>query len=308
MDKFLKDLEVRNYSPETLRKYAHCLRRFLAWLTDKKILDLKKVGRVELRNYAETLKDNPKFSLHHVGANIRAIKCFFKFLRKTGVTFYDFSVVLKEPRLSGQLPKEPLTLKEVEAMLEAPDMRTEFGVRDRAILETFYSCGLRVSEMARLGMVDLNLEDGLLFVRMGKGQKDRVVPLGTHACFFIQNYLDVRSRLMARNLTITDRLWVNRWGKPLEKADINRMVRLYAKKQGLGKQVTPHSFRRTLAVELIRNQCDFLSVKSILGHSKSETTLRYCVLSGVELKDALRESHPRYDGEADTKPEIKSRY
>jgi integrase/recombinase XerD len=100
----------------------------------------------------------------------------------------------------------------------------------------------------------------------------------------------------------TQRVWINRRGKPLEKIDISWMVRAYRKKAGIEKQVTPHSFRRTLAVELIRNQCDFLSVKSILGHSKSETTLRYCALSGVDLKDALKKSHPRYEGEPDEDP------
>ena len=307
---FLRDLEIRNYSSESIRKYAHCVKVFLEYLTKRKIGDLRKVGREELRDYAETLMNNPDFSLHHVGSNIRAIKCFFRYLKKTDVVLYDFSVILKEPRMDKQLPKAPLTAKEVESILEAPYMRNEIGLRDRAILETFCSTGLRVSEMAHLSLLDLNLEEGLLFVRQGKGKKDRVVPLGKHACFFIEAYMKVRILLLKRKPgMITDRLWVNRWGTPLETVDVGRVVRIHGQKAGITKAVTPHSFRRTLAVELIRNECDFLSVKEILGHVKSETTLRYCALSGVDLQDAHKKSHPRYEvDEVVEKPEIKSIY
>jgi integrase/recombinase XerD len=140
-----------------------------------------------------------------------------------------------------------------------------------------------------------------------------VVPLGKHACFFIKAYLEgprafFLSKAGNKQGANTPRVWVNKWGRPLLKADILWMVRTCRKKAGIEKQVTPHSFRRTLAVELIRNECDFLSVKSILGHSKSSTTLRYCALSGVDLKDAVKRCHPRYEfqGPEDVIPEIKS--
>jgi integrase/recombinase XerD len=185
-------------------------------------------------------------------------------------------------------------------MLEAPDLRTELGIRDRAILETFCSTGIRLQEMSRLGLLELDLENGYLSVMEGKGKKDRTVPLGKHACFFIQTYLEVsRGRLLAKDrhpgVLRTNRVWISKRGKPLGKMEIGWMVRHYRKQAGIEKQVTAHSFRRTLAVELIRNQCDFLVVKNILGHSRCATTLRYCALSGADRKDAMQKCHPRFD-------------
>lgn len=310
---FLKDMEVRNYSPLSVLKYARCLRIFFDHLKQKGISDLRKVGRDELRGYSEALGSKDEYSPSYKGSNIRAVKLFFKYLKKTNVVMYDFGVILKEPKMPKALPKEPLTTSEVKAMLEAPDLRTELGIRDRAILETFYSSGIRVQEMSQLTLLDLDLKDGYLFVREGKGKKDRVVPLGKHACFFIQTYLETSrphytEKLNEPKTVKTNRLWVNKYGKPLRKGDIVVMVRKYRNQTWITKQVTAHSFRRTLAVELIRNECDFLSVKNILGHSLSRTTLKYCALSGVELKDALKKCHPRYDLQEpeDVIPQIKS--
>jgi integrase/recombinase XerD len=274
------------------------LGKFLAWLRGKGIADLKKVGKAELKDYAQAVSDKLEISVSYVCANIRAVKLFFRYLKKTNVVLYDFSVVLKEPKQPKILPKEPLTDQAVRQMLEAPDLRTPLGIRDRAILETFYSTGIRLQEMVNLTLLDLDLEKGFLFVREGKWKKDRMVPLGKYACLFIKTYLEgSRNLLLAKNkqpLAVkTNRVWIGRRGIPLEKMDIGFMVRHYRKKAGIEKEVTPHSFRRTLAVELIRNECDFLAVKEILGHSKSETTLRYCALSGVDLREALRKCHPR---------------
>ena len=305
---FVKDLEVRNYSPESIRKYAHCVKVFFGFLAGR--TDLRKVGKVELNAYLEALSRNPNYSVHHVAANVRAVKCFFRYLKKAQVVLHDFSSVLVEPKKPKALPKEPLSSKEVKLMLEAPDLRKPLGIRDRAILETFYSSGIRANEMCCLTLLDVDLENGLLFIREGKGKKDRMVPLGKHACYFIKAYLEmVRPGMLAKGKAPlkTNRLWISRKGNAISKSEITFLVRGYRLKAGIEKQVTAHSFRRTLAVELIRNECDFLAVKEILGHSRSETTLRYCALSGVELKEVLKKCHPRYDtSEVDAKPHITS--
>jgi integrase/recombinase XerD len=295
---FLKDMEVRNYSLASILKYGHCVRLFLGYLHQKGLSDIRKVGKQELIRYVAHLR-GLDYSVEYVCSNIRAVKVFFRYLKKTGLVFFDFSTALKEPKIPYQLPKEPLTPSDVKKMLEAPDLRTACGVRDRAILETFYSTGVRLNEMVHLTLLDLDLETGYLTVMEGKGRKDRTVPLGKHACFFIQNYLEtVRPLWVNRALgaeTKTNRVWLGRRGKPLDKYCMGWMVKKYGKGAGIEKPVTPHVFRRTLAVQLIQNQADFLTVKDILGHSKSSTTLKYCALSGVELKDALRKCHPRFD-------------
>lgn len=305
---FIKDLEVLNYSPSSIRRYRPCIELFLRYLERKKVKGLRSVGREVLTAYYLNLRKNPKYSLSSVAVNIRAIHVFFKYLKKMNVVFYDFSAFIKEPKIPRQLPKEPLTLEEVKAMLEGPDLRTELGVRDRAILETFYSSGIRAKEMTFLKLTDLDLEKGYLFIQEGKGKKDRTVPLGKHACFFIKTYLEAVRPLLAQNSrSKLDYLWLNHKGGHFVECDVIRTVRMIRLKVGLQKQITPHSFRRTLAVELIRNECDFLSVKEILGHSRNETTLRYCALSGVDLKEAVEKCHPRYGViPDDATPRIKS--
>lgn len=311
-DGFLKDMEVLNYSPYSVLKYGHCVKMFLAFLEEKGVTDLRNVGRDLLLEYRQRLQLNTTYSPSYVGSNIRAIKLFFKFLMKTGVILYNFAVILKEPKMPKALPKEPLTATEVKAMLNAPDLRTELGIRDRAIMETFYSSGLRVQEMSRLKLTDLNVEEGFLFVREGKGKKDRYVPLGEHACFFIKTYLEkvrpvleskakgIRLKPEDKVITLkTNQLWLTRNGQPIRKMDLVNMISKHRKRAGITKQVTAHSFRRTMAVELIRNDADFLTVKAILGHSQSSVTLRYLALSGVELTEALKKSHPRYDLDKD---------
>ena len=305
---FIKDMQVHNYSPTTIAKYAYCARMFIAYLEGKGIEDIRKVGKEELKSFNLSIVRNPKYSMPYVASIVRAIKCFFKYLKKTGAILYDFSIALREPKKEATLPKEPLTPKEVKALLDAPDLRTPMGLRDRAIMEMFYSTGIRVQEASNLTLLDLDLDGGYLTVRLGKGRKDRVVPMGKHACSFIHEYLtNVRSIFLKNNKSEerTNRVWIGRLGNPLTKGDLIRVVRLYKSKVGIKKQVTPHSFRRTLAVELIRNECDFLTVKSILGHSKSETTLQYCALAGEELKDALKRCHPRFNAqEGDIRPSI----
>jgi integrase/recombinase XerD len=296
---FLKDLAVLNYSPSSIRKYERCVRMFLDWLRKKGVTSIKRVGNEELRDYVDVVRQNPKYSIHYVASNVIAIKLFFRYLKKNNDILHDFSAALKIPDTKKLLPKPPLTPEEVEKMLGAPDLRTPLGMRDKAIIETFYSCGLRVMEMANLSLKDLDLVNGFLFVREGKGRVDRMLPIGKHAIFFIQEYLwKVRPLLIEkgkRKDVAADALWLNRRGLPLTKGDILFMVRYLRKKVGLQKQITPHSFRRTLGVEMIRNGADFLTVKDMLGHHSSHVTMRYLTLSGVDLTEALQKCHPRYD-------------
>jgi integrase/recombinase XerD len=315
-DGFLKDLAVLNYSPTSVLKYERCVRLFLDWLRKRGVTSIKRVGNEELRDYVDAVRQNPKYSIHYVASNIIAVKLFFRYLKKNNDILYDFSVALKIPDTKKLLPKPPLTPEEVEKMLGAPDLRSPLGMRDRAIIETFYSCGLRVMEMANLSLKDIDMVNGFLFVREGKGRVDRMLPLGQHAIFFIEEYLSkVRPILVGKGrqkgATDSDALWLNRRGLPLTKGDILFMVRYLRKKVGLQKQITPHSFRRTLGVEMIRNGADFLTVKDMLGHRSSHVTMRYLTLSGVDLTEALQKCHPRYEESKSTlldiaEPDIKS--
>ncbi len=299
-DGFLKDMEVHNYSPLSIAKYQRCVRMFLDWLKAKGIASITKVDGQVLKDYYDVLSQNPKFSVHYVVANVNVLKRFFGYLVKNGDILYDFSTVLKAPNTKNILPLQPLTQEEVTKMLGAPDLRTPLGIRDKALLETFYSCGIRVSEAASLEIRDLDLARGFLFIRDGKGRKDRVVPLGQHAIFFINTYLERVRPLLAEKQTkkggpVSDRLWLNRRGLPVVKQDIIFMVRYLRKKVGIEKQVSPHSFRRTVGVQMIRNGADFLAVKELLGHSQNQSTIRYLTLSGVDLTEALKKCHPRYE-------------
>jgi len=318
---FTRELEIRNYSSMSILKYAGCIRVFFNFIKSRGINDLKYVGLDDLKEYRNYLSLKTGYSLSYICANIQALKLFWKFLFKTKMVRSDYTAVLIEPKIPRALPQAPLTPTEIKKMLEAPDIHSKLGIRDKAILETFYRTGIRVKEMSLLILSDLDLDNGFLFVRHGKGGKDRVVPLGQYACLVIKNYLTAARPLLAgesktimnkegkpRATLLTTRLWLNRYGKPLHKGDIVILVRKYRNKAGITKQVTAHSFRRTLAVELVRNECDFITVKNILGHSMSRTTLRYCALSVTELKNALSKCHPRHELEIsdDSKLIIKS--
>lgn len=188
------------------------------------------------------------------------------------------------------LPRDILRMEEVRRLLEAPDTRTTEGVRDRAVIELLYSTGLRRGEAARLELGDVDLSGARVFVREGKGKKDRVAPLGRIAAEWLRRYLTkIRPRLVTRP---TERIWIDDDGEPMDAPALGRLLSRHAKKSGIGREITPHTLRHTFATHMIDGGAPVAAVQRILGHSSIRTTQIYTRVTIRSLRDIYRRTHP----------------
>jgi integrase/recombinase XerD len=294
---FTEHMKVKNYSPATMESYGHGLKAFLAHLESLGISDIKSVSRNILDDYQLKLAENSKgYTTATLSLKLRSVKRFFEHLEDSGTILVSPAGHLKEPKRIRTLPRCILTRDEARKILDAPNLSTLIGIRDRAVLEVFYSTGIRLEEMMRLTIFDCDLQGGLLRVNKGKFAKDRVVPLGKHAVRFIKEYITkVRPHFTKRVWsTRGDRvLFLNKYGSPLSKQVTAIMVRGHAKAAGINKKVTAHVFRHTFATELVKNGADITAVQRMLGHSDLSVTHIYTRVAGTEVKKTHSQSHPR---------------
>ena len=220
------------------------------------------------------------------------LQVFYRYLVKTGQ-------VLSNPAESIRLPKEPrklpavvLTPKEMKRLLAQPDILTVLGFRDRTMYEVLYSTGIRIGELIHLRVQDISFSDGMLFVQSGKGGKDRVVPLGKAACRFLVEYIK-NIRPMFREASATDALFFNKQGRLHKKYGIWIKLRVYAMRAGIKKRITVHTFRHTLATEMLKHGADLRQIQELLGHTNLRTTQLYTQIVKGELKRVQEQCHPR---------------
>jgi site-specific recombinase XerD len=296
VENWLQNLEVQNFSVATRALYQDQLHAFTQFLERRAIQDVRRVNKTLLQDYYLSLlqhTDPRPYSVSTLAVKVRAVKSLFKFLTESRVLIVDVSEVLKEPKVT-RLPRGILTVAEVVRLLDCPDLSTVEGVRDRAILETLYSSGIRLGELVRLTLLDLNLSDGLLTVREGKGGKDRMVPVGAVAVKFLTAYLvQARPELLTRSHGKKNeaRLWLNRWGSPLSGMLIQRMVLGYG--AVIGKPLTPHTLRHSCATHLLNNGANLRLVQELLGHVRTSTTQLYTRVTLAEVKQTHAAKHPR---------------
>jgi integrase/recombinase XerD len=242
--------------------------------------------------YAQRKKDGkPLSSGAHKNAVI-AIKSFFHFLYRRGYLLADPAAAVEYPRIERRLPRTILTRDEAVRILEAAKGRTPRVLRDRAILETFYATGIRVSELANLTPDDVDTEERILRVVLGKGRKDRNVPLTRAAAAAIEHYLlHARAQLVgkknARFLFLANR------GGRMDASTLNKLVQEWAKKARVKKRVTCHTFRHSVATHLLRGHADIRHIQALLGHASLQTTERYTHVEISDLQEVLRRAHPR---------------
>jgi len=303
---YSEHLKIRNYAPSSIGHYTQHLHGFFAWLTENTIRDVKKITRGLLTDWQATITARPDYAAATVAMKVRAVKRFFAYLEETNHILINPAEYLKEPKKETRLPRTVLTDREVRKILEQPNLSTLTGIRDRTILEVFYSTGLRLEELIALTIYDADLQGGLLRVNKGKGAKDRVIPLGKHASAFLKEYSSrVRPRLTSNNKP-SRTLFVNRAGHPVSRQVIELMVRTCAHKAGSAKKVTPHVFRHSFATALVRNGADITAVQKMLGHATLKVTQLYTKVAGVEVKKTHAASHPREKDKADdATPRIK---
>lgn len=295
---FTGHLKVKNYSPRSIEAYSYHLQRFFEYLAENKITDIKRVSRDVLKTYQLRItetggKRGNRYTVGTISIKIRSVKRFFQYLEETNCILINPAENIKEPKKETRLPRVVLTESEARKILEQPNLSTMTGIRDRAILEVFYSTGVRLEELINLTIYDPDLQGGMLRVNKGKYAKDRVIPLGRHAVKFLKEYIShVRPTHTKTNKAIRT-LFISRFGVPVSKQTVEIMVRQYTRQAGIQKRVTPHVFRHTFATELVRNGADITAVKKMLGHASLSATHIYTKVANRDVKKTHGKSHPR---------------
>ncbi|HEY8344494.1 MAG TPA: site-specific tyrosine recombinase XerD [Bacillota bacterium] len=291
---FINYLSVeRGLAPNTLESYGRDLNQYLTYLKEKKGLksaaELSSTTQATVAGYLLSLQAKGR-ATSTISRSLAAIKSFYHFLAREMLIPRDPTANLEAPKQEKRLPKV-LSVEDVLKLLEQPDLKTPAGIRDRAMLEVLYATGLRVSELVSLRLTDLNLEEG--YIRcLGKGSKERIIPLGSVAVKYLQFYLNHARKFLA---TTPDEeiLFLNHHGHGLTRQGFWKIIKKYAEKLGIADQITPHTLRHSFATHLLENGADLRAVQEMLGHVDISTTQIYTHLTRGRLKEVYDKAHPR---------------
>ena len=292
VQQFLDHLKVeRELSPATVAAYGQDLAAFLRFLA-KRGAQIRDVADVQPREIVDHLValTNAKLSARSQARALVALRQFFRFLKAERICAIDPTEDIDLPRFGRKLPQF-LSLDEVERLLAAPDRRTERGVRDTAMLETLYATGLRVSELVRLRLGDVNFDAGYV-VAFGKGRKERLVPIGEVAVASIRTYLETARAAFIRGRA-TDTLFLSPRGRAMTRQGFWKLIGRYAVAAGIRKKISPHKLRHSFATHLLEHGADLRAVQAMLGHADIGTTEIYTHLSRSHLRSVYDKTHPR---------------
>lgn len=290
LEQFLDYVQIeRGLSENTQTAYGDDLRRFIGYLQGRSMRSLNQVERHDILDFLMAEKERG-IGASSLARRFVSIKIFFRYLTDEGLLPDSVAEVMDSPRLWKLLP-ETLTPREVERLLAAPDPVTLLGRRDRAILETFYACGLRVSELCALDLEGLHLDEGYLRC-VGKGNKERIVPLGGAAAAAIQAYLqEVRPELAAADGPRA--LFLTRRGKAFSRKGLWKLIKVHAHRAGITRNVTPHTLRHSFASHLLSNGAPLRMIQEMLGHADIATTQIYTHVDAARLQSVHARYHPR---------------
>ena len=284
----------KNYSPHTLKSYGRDLEEFTRYLepgTAGKIA-LEALDHITIRDFLGHLvgKGNGKRS---VARKLASLRSFFRFLHRRGELESNPAQLVATPRQPVRTPRF-LTIRQMEELLSLPDLSSDRGQRDRAILEVLYGTGIRVGELVSLNLGSPALEEALLRVR-GKGRKERLVPFGRPAAEALREYLPIRNRIVRaqRSTRLTEALFVNLRGGRLSARSVQRILEGYVQQCSVAIVVHPHLLRHTFATHLLNNGADLRSIQELLGHENLSSTQIYTHLSVDELVRIYRSAHPK---------------
>jgi len=245
----------------------------------------------DARAYMALLNEK-QYSKSTIARKLATLRSFYKFLVKRGQIDSNPVEVIRTPKQEKKLPRF-LEYEEVKRLLDTPPLTNWLGARDRAILETLYSTGIRVSELVALNMDDIDFLGEVVHVR-GKGKKERITPIGSSALQVIQHYMEFRNKRAQSNTNFDSKvLFVNKHGKRLSTRSVRRKMDKYLKMAGLDPQISPHTLRHSFATHMLNNGADLRSVQELLGHQSLSTTQIYTHLTTNKLKDVYEQSHPR---------------
>lgn len=279
----------KGLSKNTLLSYARDLRRYTAFLKKKKRSDLNDISRAEITDFLLEERDRG-LSARSVARALVSVRMLHRFLAQEGRLKEDVAQALEAPKLWKTLP-EALSVVEVETLLKSPNIRKPQGSRDQACLEILYAAGLRVSEVSSLKLDHVNFNEGILRV-MGKGDKERLVPVGRAALRSLERYLGGARKHWLQGRA-EEALFVTRLGRKMSRQAIWALLKKYAKAAGIRKKVYPHILRHSFATHLLENGADLRVVQELLGHADISTTQIYTHMDKSRLKGIHQKFHPR---------------
>ena len=278
----------RGFSHNTICAYQRDLQDIIKFLSQEGILHWQDLSYSHIQRYLE--KITGCLADRSIMRRLAALRSFFKYLVRTGAIKENPISQLHLPKASKELP-EILSSAEVESLLAQPDTRTLLGIRDRAMLEVLYATGLRVSELARLRLDQVYLTAGYVTV-VGKGDKERIVPLGDWAIEALHDYLGGARPKLVKKREVCE-VFVNRRGDRMSRQGIWKLVKRYARKAGIRKNLTTHMLRHSFATHLLENGADLRTLQALLGHANVSTTEIYTHIARARLVEIHRKFHPR---------------
>ncbi|WP_191560910.1 site-specific tyrosine recombinase XerD [Metabacillus idriensis] len=281
----------RGLSHNTIVSYERDLRSYHQFLAEQQQMTaFQDVTRLTIIQFLKSLKDAGKSS-KTIARHTASIRNFHQFLLREKAVDHDPTVHIESPQVERTLPKV-LSLTEVEKLLDTPKLTSAYGYRDKAMLELLYATGIRVSEMINLDMNDVHLTMG--FIRcFGKGNKERIVPIGRTASEALEAYIDKGRIKLASKKNQTDAFFLNHHGNRMTRQGYWKNLKKIALEAGINKELTPHTLRHSFATHLLENGADLRAVQEMLGHADISTTQIYTHVSKTRLKDVYKQYHPR---------------
>lgn len=278
----------KGLSENSVASYVFDLQRLDTFLSDYGIIDTA-VTQVELTQFIMLLTEIG-FAPASIQRTVSTLRSYFGFLNAEDIIAIDPADNLETPKKMQKLPAV-LSVEEVETILTAIPTKKRLGLRDRALLELLYGCGLRVSELITITYESI-IDDGeFLFIR-GKGSKERLIPIGAHAQKWLQRYLDEERNLILKDVSIKT-IFLNGRGKPLSRMGLWKLIQKYADLAHIDKSISPHTFRHSFATHLLEGGADLRIVQELLGHSSITTTEIYTHVDRTHLVEVHRQFHPR---------------
>lgn len=296
MEKHLEDLRLKNYSEYTIKGRRVHINFFLDWAIERGIAEPVEVTRTILERYQKHVFDYRKSNGEPLGFNgqhdrIVPLRVWFKWMARHHHILHNPASEIELPRTPQRLPRAVLSASEAEQIMLQTDIHAELGLRDRAILETFYSTGMRRLELASLKLWDLDLERATATIRLGKGRKDRFIPLGDRAAAWIAKYIaESRPRLVSEPDDKT--VFLSNAGEPFSLDHLSDLVRTYVDAAQIGKRGACHLFRHTMATLMLEGGADIRFIQAMLGHADLKTTQIYTHVAIRQLQEIHRATHP----------------
>ncbi len=289
IDAFLDDTWLESgLSQNTLSAYRSDLKKFCEWGEDSKLV-LEQTSRETILDYL-AFRSDKNFSARSTARVTATFRRFFRYLLKTERIFIDPMLELKSPKISRSLPKS-LSESDVDRLLNAPDLTTALGLRDAAMLETLYATGLRVTELVSLTLNQFDSITGLVRV-IGKGSRERLVPLGMECLDAISEYIE-QARTELLGMRQSEFVFVTRRGTSMTRQAFWQLIKRYAIASGISSSLSPHTLRHAFATHLINHGADLRSVQMLLGHSDLSTTQIYTHVATARLQELHKLHHPR---------------